>query len=625
MKKTLRISALTCCLAATAAVSAQNISKANATDASLRKLVCTYTLGHLLEGAGADDEVSKKEVNYYGLDNNLAYTAYYGVNADKTFTLTKLVKYDTYERNDSIFHDATYYQWGQYNFGDMAMKKSQPSGTVSQVYDKDGKLLKDVQASYTYEYVYDSEGKVEKMTKSLTTSGNVSEICTYAYSDGKVVGETATDSKDVFKYKNIYEYDEAGNKTTCVQWKRKTASDETTEYISQREEWKYTDGVLTEYIKYTGGKAPASEGAEATEPTPNTRKTYEVYNGNSNQTLMTSYTYSKSSQSWNLSGNPTVTEYADFSDPETAAMLYGTEISAEADKSTYTTTVSFTAPRVAFSKPTKITLLRDGHIVKTITIAGNAPEELDTSTGKITIKDTDVLAGHHDYFVQTAVGRGEELSKPDELTWTPYNITNTASVDVDYGFKPVTDLRMTDSKKEVVKDEEDGTTKIERTATISYTLPEINENSGFVKNELYRYVNSFNMVSYTLFDYTEDATKTSMEAAYPNASDEIDVLVVSHYKFGTVKSELLHITRDQLDALATRIANTNAESAMDVKVGNDAVTLSGKANIRILSLDGKLLNSAKNASSVSTGNVKGAYIVSVEKDGKIVKTVKSAK
>lgn len=624
MKKTLRISALTCCIAATAVLGAQNLSETSSDATSLRKIVCTYTLGHLMEG-GSDDEVSKKEVNYYGLDNNLDYTAYYGLNADKSFSLTKLVKYNTYERNDSIFHDASYYQWGLYNFGDPSMKASSPSGTVSQAYSKDGKLLRDEQASYTYNYEYDSEGRLEKMTKSLTSSGSISEICTYQYSDGKMTGETATDSKGVFKYRNVFEYDESGNKVSAGQWKRKTASDENTEYLSQREEWKYTDGTLTEYIKYTGGKAPASEGAEATEPSPNTRKTYEVYKGNNDQILMTSYTYSKSSQSWNLSGNPTVTEYADFESSDMATLLYGTELNVQADKSTYTTSVTFDAPRISMSKPSKITLFRDGHIVKTVTVAGSVPEELDPSTGKFTIVDNDVLAGHHDYFVQTSVGHGDELATVDDYTWTPGNITNIASVDVDYGFSPVTDLRMTDSKKETVKNDNDGTTNIERTAIISYTNPEIDDNSGFVKNELYRYVNSYNMQSYTLLDWTDDATKTSMEASYPNASDAIDVLVVSHYKYGTVKSELLHITKDQLDALATSIANANAGEGMEVKVDNGVVSINGKANIRILSLDGKLLNSVKNASSISTDNLSGAYIISVEKDGKIVKTLKSAK
>ena len=73
------------------------------------------------------------------------------------------------------------------------------------------------------------------------------------------------------------------------------------------------------------------------------------------------------------------------------------------------------------------------------------------------------------------------------------------------------------------------------------------------------------------------------------------------------------------------IANTKADGELEVKVGSDAVSLDGKADIRILSLDGKLLDSAKDASSVSTANIKGAYIISVEKDGKVLKTVKSVK
>ncbi len=624
MGKSLRLTALSCCMAATAVMSAQNIAEAGADASALRKLVCTYTLGSILQGGASDDEITKKEVNYYGLDNNIAYTAFYGKGADNVFSLTKLVKYQTYERNDSIFHDASYYQWGLYNFGDPDMKASSPSGTVSLVYSKDGKLLRDVEASYTYDYEYDSDGKLEKMTKSLTSSGNVSEINTYLYSDGKVIGETATDSKGTFKYRNAFEYDEAGNKTVAVQWKRKTASDENTEYVSQREEWNYTDGKLAEYIKYTGGKAPASEGAEATEPSPSSRKTYEVYNGNSNQTLATSYMYNKADKSWTLNGLPTVTEYADFMAPDLAAQQYGTELSVEPDKDTYSTKVTFAAPTASLFHSSKITLFRDGHVVKTMTIAGSMPEELDPTTGKFTIVDDAVLAGHHDYFVQTEIGHGDELATSDELTWTPCNISNVASEDIDYGFKPVTDLRMTDAKKETVK--KDGTTSIERTAVISYTNPDFDEKAGFVKNELYRYVDSYNMVSYTLLDKTDDATKTSMEALFPNSSNEIKLLVVSHYKSGTVKSEIITVTKEELDAMATTmIANTKADGELEVKVGSDAVSLDGKADIRILSLDGKLLDSAKDASSVSTANIKGAYIISVEKDGKVLKTVKSVK
>lgn len=626
MKKQLHLSAIALCLAATASVSAQGFKSVNrATEnSSLRKLVCTYTLGYTMEGYGADDEISRKEVNYYDTDNNLAYTAYYGSTADKSFSLTKFVKYNTYERNDSIFHDASCYEWGLFNFGDPALKAVKPSGVMSQAYSKDGKLLREVQASYTYDYEYGDKGLLEKMTKAYTSSGNVSEICSYLYDDtGRLLAVTATDSKGVFKYKNTFEYDDAGNKTEAVQWKRKTASEETSEYIYQREEWKYTDGVLSEYIKYTGGKA-ATETAEAKEPAPSSRKTYEVYKGNSNQTLITSYSYNKTDATWIKGGLPSVEEYADFMAPDVASSMYGTELNVVADKNTYSTKVSFAVPQVSHTLPVKMTLYRDCHVVKTLTIAETAPNELDLQTGEITVSDDSVLVGKHDYFVQTEVGYGDELATADELTWTPANISSVASVDVDYDIKPVTDLKLEEAKKETVN-QEDGTTNLERTAVVSYKNPAIDENSGFVKNELYTYVDSYGYTSYTWQDEALDAEQTTMSSAFPNNSDAIKLLVVSHYKYGTVKSDILTVTKDDFDALSSIMSNASIDNGMKVNLGKDAVSINGKADFIVLSADGRLLGSEKNTSAISTANVSGTYIICVVKDGKIVKTVKAVR
>lgn len=631
MKHYLQLSAVALCLATTTGVKAQSVGPAissSSKDVS-HKQIGTYTIGSMLGGVDTK-QITKKEINYYDSNNHLAYTAKYGADltGEGDFTLTNLVKYTTIERNDSLIQNASYYQWGMYNFGDPGFKKqANPSGVISQVYNKKGQLLRDEQASYTYEYEYADNGQLSKKTKINTYNGTVSEISTYTYDDGgRIQAETVTNATGAFKLKYVYEYDEADNKVLAQQWKRTSVSDENTEYLAQYEKWEYTDGQLVQYTKYTGGKAALTEGGTATEPAPSSRKTYETYQGNKNQILITSYTYNKADGTWIQGGLPVIEEYADFyNDVNIVAQLYDTKLSVKRVEGSYKTSVSFAAPRIAWSNPSKITLFRDGQVVKTLTIGGGSvPQELNTATGEITLVDSLVLAGRHDYFIQTSVGHGDELATLDELTWTPANISATASVDVDYDFKPVSNLRLLEAKKDVKKNG-DGTTAVTRTATVAYDNPAVDESSQFVKNELYRCINSHGLVSYALYDETHDIDKTTLSCPFLNDQDSINVVVVSHYKVATVVSEPLTIRKADFDKLATSISVPLQDDVLSVRATDDAISVSGKADIRILTLDGRQVVEAKDSGTVSTSHLHGAYLIAVEKDGKLVKTLKYMK
>ena len=604
MKKHLLTAVATLCFATTTAFAQENV----------RKLVCTYTLGEILDEGASKNKVSKKTVNYYDYNNMMVYTCEYGAGAgnSNTFTLNKYTKYDyaTDENGDNI-QTVSLFQWGLYDFGDYGFKASKPS-VNSRKYDKKWNLLQEVTSTYTYDYEYSEDGLLQKMTKSNSYSGAVSEITTYTYENSLPVMELMTDANGAFKQKTINEYED-GNKVDATIYKRKDKADELTEYVYMEEQWTYTDGVLTEYVKKTGGSTTA-------EPYPTIRKTYEVYNGNSNMTLVTTYSNNnKTETSWKKGGLPVVEEYADFiDDAETVQDMFGTLLDVKRIDGTYNVSVSFPVPNIALIYKAKFDLYRDGHYMKTVSLTS---ENFNNETGIFTIVDDDARAGEHEYFVQTMLGRGDELATEDELIWQGTNISPVAKVDLDFNLLPVTNLTLAKATKEDYLQE--GVAYTERMATIGYENPVRDDEAGFVKNELYFRTTVQGADYFVYKDETSDANVAEMRVTFDPTRDVMDFVVITHYKYGNVKSEILTVTKEDFEKMATSIASLTAgNDEIKVAIEGNEVRINGTADITIYTADGRVAAKAANVSSMPLNDVKGTFIVCVAKDGKVVKAVK---
>lgn len=606
MKNYLLTAVAILCFATTTAFAQDNV----------RKLVCTYSLGEVLDEGASKDKVSKKVVNYYDYNNMLVYTCEYGAGAGNsdTFALNKYTKY-IYSSDDkgNNVQTVSLFQWGLYDFGDYGFKASTPS-VRSRTYDSKWRLLQEVTSNYTYDYEYSEEGLLQKKTKSNSYSGAVSEITTYTYDNELPIMELVTDANGLFKQKTTNEY-ENGNKVEATLYKRTDKANELTEYVNVEEQWIYNDGVLTEYIKKSSGSAKA-------DPYPTTRKTYEVYNGNSNMTLITTYSNTnKTETSWKKGGLPVIEEYADFiDDAETVKDMFGTELDVKRIDGTYNVAVEFPVPNIALLYKAKFDLYRDGHLLKTVSLTS---ENFNSETGIFTIVDDDARAGEHEYFVQTMQGRGDEMAEEDELVWQGTNISPVAKVNLDFNLMPVTNLTLVKATKEDYMQE--GIPYTERMATIGYENPVRDDEAGFVKNELYFRTTVQGADHFTYKDETSDANVAEMRATFDPTRDVMDFVVVSHYKYGNVKSEVLTVTKEDFEKMVAAVSTVTDNNEVEVEIAGNEVRLSEKADIAVMTADGRVSRKASAASSLALDGIKGTYIVCVTKNGKLVKALKAVK
>lgn len=624
MKQYLLATAAALCLASSTTVSAQDTDPgmdSGMGTGMVHKLFCTYRIGDAL--GAIENEITKKDINFYDTNNRLVYTGYYGRGTTKNYQLSKITKYYYTEQSDSLIQTAKDFQWGLFDFGDFGFKEGAATGVQQRIWKGD-KLLKEVSYTYTYDYEYNDNGTLAKTTKSYTSSGKVSEVTTCIYHEGKLIEEDIVDANGTFKLKNVYEYDEDGNKTVACQYKRTDKANEDTEYLYMKEDWTYEDGILVEYVKATNGKA-ANGDTPATEPVLSVKKTYDEYEGNSYKTIVRSYTYNKTDSTWMNSGLPYIEEYADFfEDTNTAQQLYYTELHAEPVEGTHDVKVSFMCPMIASAYTSKMDLYRDGHYLTTLDIQDKMNDE--NWDGILTAIDSTARAGHHEYFIHTWFSQDDDAPSFDSLTWIPGNVSPVTSVELNFNFKPVTDLQLVKAEKEV-KEDGDGDKQTYRTAYILFKTPEYKEEDGFIENSLYSVtsIKGVNGVSdsYTQHDGTKEKTADTLSCVYENTKDSMNYFILTHYKHGNVKSETLTVKKSDFDAMATGlVALTAANNSVKVSLGNDAVSISDKADIRIITADGRQAAAAQNTDRLSLANIHGPYIVCVEKNGKILKAVK---
>lgn len=608
--------------AATLAMTA-SVTTVNAQDddfnvpSTVRKHIATYYIGSTQETGQEGDEnaISRKEINYYDLNNRLVYTAKYGTDVKYAgFTLTDFVKYAYSQEGDTLVQTAVYNaQWGKNDFGDDGFKYTK-AGKLTLAKYVDGKIVKKDDSGCSYDYEYNADGTLAKETKIIASTGKISEVTKYTYSEGVLIADTVSDNLGGYKRNNVYEYDDAGNKIKCLQYKRTDKSNENTEYIYQEEDWVYTDGVLTDYWKATGGKKDA-------EPVRNTHYTYEPYEGNPYMTKITTYSYSNQVGDWTRGGLPKVEVYADLFDAETNKQLFATTVEAAPIEGTHNVAVSFQLPMYATVSLAKFNVYRDCQQIASLDI--NSPE-VDQETGLVNLVDSTLRQGQHEYFVGIEIGNADELAEAEDVMWTYANITDVANTNVDFGLKPVTDLKLV--KAEVAESEDGDGDKIKNlTATVSFKTPEYKPEDGFVKNELYSYSTSGGVKSYGYMDETKNGEDTTLTCVFPQTADSIDVTIITHYADGNVKSEMLNINKKQFYELVTSVASLTADEGLGMSLNTNAVSINGKANIHVLTADGKQVASAKNASSLSLAGVHGAYVVCIEKNGKILKAMKGVR
>ena len=593
MKKTLRLTVMSCLLAMSGMLTA------NAQQAPAMKgltPVCTYTVG---DAMGAVSNITKVEPVFFDGTNSPCRSAQYGAGTGSTFAPAYYYTFTTTELDGTVTVDKTSQQWGKYNFGDFAYKAS-TNKAEKRTYDAQGRLIQLTSTSYAYNYEYDANGFLVKEIWTIASNGNLSKTIEYT-NNAKGQAEIAieTNASGTFSYKYLSEYDEEGNLICKKTFKRSTVSDEKTEYLYILEDYIYKDGMLTEYVKYNNGKA-------GQDPKLYSKKTYEIYDGNSNKIIEKSYTYSSTTEVWNGSATAYIYEYTELSDAAYADAKV-TDLKAEmASNEENDVKVSFTAPASANEK-TRFAILRSGHIA-----ADKAYGEIfDAASGKCVFIEENVPLSTWEYFV--IAYEGDFLNNITKNAQRYMSNISTLKVESDI-LRAVNNLGVTVSTADY-----EGTTVY--VINLTWDAPVYNEK--FVSNEVYRERFVKGTASHMLMsaEPITDPEQNYCDFDYPIGYETSNFFVVSHFTAGTTVSEMITVNRDDLAGLATGIDNV-AEKAFCIS--NGMLTVSGKADIKVYNAAGQLVGKADNADNVALNGNDDVNIV-VVKSGKSTKVYKIMK
>ena len=519
---------------------------ANAEDGDVtRRLVTRYTLGDVM---GEATGITAKTSYLYDNQGRIMRANEYKRGTTQTFTLNYSWRTSYVQDGENTIATTEKWQWGVYNHGEYGFKFVSTDSVKT--YNSQNQLLKNVSTTYTYDYTYNENGQLVTRVKSNSYNGTISEYRHYTYdAQGRVVEELVKGSDDVkFSSKAIFEYDDDAHTVVRTLYKRPTASldDGSTEYVNIIETYYYDENnVLTEWIKQGSGSATK-------DPVNSSRKTYKIYEGNPNQTLVTSYSWLSSTGEWNVGGLPVVEEWVSMPEgiEEVAAIDH---IAATQDPAAIgNVNVEFSAP--AFAQvgmyQCKFVVYRDGHIVKEATLA----ECYDNESGLCKVVDEGVLQGEHEYYVQPIMGVADEME--EDVVWTPLTVSEIVTLNVDLNLSPVTDLRFKRAWLETFYNEDTQQTENLRHVVLAWTNPEHSADDGFVKNEIwFTYMSGTKEASKNTFVEFEDGTVSSADLPWDSPSRKLqNFYIVSHYANGNVVvSEKLPVNLDDVDEYISNI------------------------------------------------------------------------
>lgn len=535
MNKLLRISVAALLVALSGTAVAQDY-----TGQPGRKHVCTYTVGDAMGEAGG---ITKMEHFFYGSDNLPLRGALLGAGTTSDFTLAKYYLYAQSEEAGNNLITFSMSQWGKYDFGDMGLKPATVQEKLT--YNSQGLLTNKVTQTYAYAYEYNTAGALTKEIWTIAQSGALNKTFDYTLNaQGQPTSAIETNASGAFVAKYLYDYDEQGNLVEKTTYKRKAATDESTEYLNVIEQYIYdANGVQTEYVKYGSGSATA-------DPKLTSRKTYSAYNGNPNKIQELSFSSPKvdaeNNVTWKQSATSFVYEYADFAADGRQAWAID-DLAATSSAEQNDVVLTFTAPQNA-SETTKYAIFRSGVPVATVAHADVAGEG-----NTCTYTEQGVRLGGWEYFVIPFEGESLLNITANTQRYT----SNVAAVKVQTNALKAVENLTYEVKKNIYtqQDEDLGTlTKTEYEITLKWDANEALANASFKGHTPYfaRTLTNGTVSNVMLTDADiTDATATSLTFAYMNSYDEMKVFVVSHFEEGNAISDTLTITKADVEAMST--------------------------------------------------------------------------
>lgn len=577
----------------------------------VRNVVSIKSLGSYM--GDAPDSVDTRETKYfYDSHNQLicmveyarTYTSVPGQMGD--YEISYIHRYEFDDQGRRIAKKKL--QYGMYDYGDFAFKES-AAGAESYEYDENGRMSKKVESFYTYLYEYDEDGNLVKEERLLTSTGETSITITNFYNDGELYATVSSCPKypqsTSDNYATVFFFED-GLKVGAYTKYLGTANDLNNIMFGDMdimEEWEYFDkGDVKLYTQY---QVRDDDGQPLEEPKAVRRTEGSYVNGDTNQHRVVSYNWDTIAKGWVRSGLPQVSCYQEF-DPEVAQFVT-LDLQATLDDSKLNTPIlSWNLPQIFFSSPGKFNIYRDGILLAEVDMM----DVINMETLACEYVDEQVQNGNHQYFVQPLVASGSDID--DDVVYTPYNASNIVILDMNTELPAVTDLKAVNktSREEGGVDPESGNTQTEEVITVNltWTNPEDVAPYGFISNGIYI---DNNQLAECLVD--NDTVTTGSYIPY---NDKHTVFVITRYRLGKAFSDKIEVKDADLPMLSA-IASIAADG-VKVALCGKVVETSEAAHIVAFSMAGaKVAEVAASTTLDLSGSAPGAYIICVEKAGKV--------
>lgn len=567
---------------------------------NMRLLVKSSTFGDK-NGDISSDKESKIEYYYYNTDGQIIGTMDMGREFNTTsgalggFKPVNIEKY-VFDANGNPTNKNVY-QWGQYDFDDWVWKKTM--NCESYVYDESGKLISDTTSTYYRDYTYNDDGTLYQVKRYLKAKKTLSQTFTYSSYDanGNPCHCSSTGAYDSYIYEEDMEYDADGNKVS--QYRYKVVEDASIPGLTknqpvQYEEWTYTDGILSLYVK----NSYDSDGNEQ----PDVKTEYTPVNGDPNVIDVNDYSYFAGT--WYQGDLPQRLYYTDFTDMADMTRMDFTAY-PDADRANVTD-LEFTLPELAFSQACKMCIYRDCAPIDTV----NVLDIYDFDSGKCVYKDQTLRNGSYTYFVQPLFGSyvSEFPEEDEEPEWTGY--FSTMPVDIEYNTQlpAVSDVRLTGARKEIT-----GTVaNLQKIyyAEISWKNPDDIERYGFKKNSIY-----FEGAGVAELDTADVNADKASVALY---DEDVKAYVVTTYDLGNATSESIDVKITDLDKLISTGITTIGSAENRLQVSGRNINLGAASNVTVFNLNGQKVLDADKVQNVALDTLpQSTYIICVEHDGKV--------
>lgn len=537
-------------------------------------------------GNVANDKDMKRNEYFYNTDGSLTRIVEMGrgYGDNDAYGMTYFTA-NSFDEQGNILK-ATRYQYGLYDFGDETMRLSSEENYA---YNEAGQLVLKSSDYEAYGYEYDEAGNCVRETYYRPSTQDTIYVLDYSKFNAAGKPEEVVSSSPNhpewtgYDYMEYRKYDSNGNLVSA----ERVRLVEGTPVPQQREEWNYEGTFLTEYVKYIPDADYNMQ--------PYFKTSYAMQDGDPMKVMHSDYTYWD--EKWSLqSGSTCLDEYQDFS---LKAREFATDLVVSQLPDTFNTVrIAFEVPNIAYSNACKAKVFRNGKLIAEKDVL----DMIDNGDGfgmpLLAYVDSTVVNGTYDYFVQISVGTGNEYA--EEIEYTGYYVTDGVAVTLALELPAVENVKLSSGRKD---------SNNSYFGTISWTNPANISDYGFISNELY----FENMQAGEAV--TDSLGVTELEGNFYRATS--NVFILTRYDFGKAMSDTVTVALSELKEIITGIENTTVAGNTFTFNGRQLV-LGANADVTVYTAGGRQAIKASNTDNVDLSRLqKGAYIVTVENDGKV--------